>query len=634
MAKDKEEVTHIIPTHEFIPDLEREVNYHLSQIPKQIKNTIKYSRTEYPNFKGDIRAELSYQSEEFRRCIHGYNGMSPKMYFFYHYCFLRDPELGKIRPEYRKISADWFQFVDDHLKPTDKRGIVAIKRRRVGMSWMAAADLLHQAIFTPMSQIGMNSKSEADSRSLFKAVKFIYQNLPDWMRPRTTASDRRDYMEFAYPKKDSAGNRSKGGLESFILSVAPTTNSYEGGAFSRVTIDEGGRILNLLDMWAVTRDTLMKPPRMIGLPIIFGTVGETNGGSGTGIKEIWDQNEVYGFDRFFMGGYNALDGMIDEYGNDLVEHAVRWIIYERHRIKTSKKEFNAFIQKYPLNERDAFNCPTDGGVGNIILINDQITKLTYNPPEARTGWMRPKPDGTVDFVPNPNGKIIIYELPDSRRINGYVAGADPADHDDVKKTRDSSNLALAILAKPFGMGAPKLVLEYVDRPEKLDAFFEQSAMALKWYNNTKVLVEDNRARMINYFKIKYPALLPLVPKSIATARGGSEMKHSVKMTEDRKQQAMGLIEDNVDNYSEYIPSIRLLEEFKVFGDAHSDDDLAIAYALALMMLQADKKAASTVSDMEKIPKTTLQWINGHLTRTNHDKAMVIARKIPKHPLFG
>src|SRR5690606_18316254 len=93
---------------------------------------------------------------------------------------------------------------------------------------------------------------------------------------------------------------------------------------------------------------------------------------------------------------------------------------------------------------------------------------------------------------------------------------DPSDHDQKKKKagNDVSDLALAIVSKPFGLEAPRLVLEYVDRPEMLDQFFEQAAMALRWYNNTQVLVEDNRARMVNYFKTNYPALLPLVPSSI------------------------------------------------------------------------------------------------------------------------
>jgi hypothetical protein len=633
MSKVKEKSPTIIPANEFKPELESEVQYHLSKVIPQIKNTIKYSRTVYPKFK-DKREELDFQLEEIRRCIHGYNQMSGKMYFWYNYCCLRDPELGKIRPEYRTISRDWFQFIEDHQKQEDKTGIIAIKRRRVGASWMAAADVLHDSIFKPYFQVGMNSKSEKDSRDLFKNIKFIYQNLPDWLRPRTTASDRRDFLEFAWYEKDSAGNRTKKGNQSWIVSLPPTDSGHEGAAYSKLIIDEAGKIPNLLTIWAYAQDCLMKPPRRVGLPLIFGTVGDITK-DGYGIKEMWEKNHIYKLDKFFFAGYNAMDGMIDEFGNDFEEHAIRYIIYERDRLKTARKELESFKQKYPLNEKDAFNQMSEGGIGNIILINEQITKLSYDPVEARTGWMRAKPDGGVDFVPNSEGKIIVYDLPDPNRVNGYVAGADPADSDEKKKKagNDVSDLALAIVAKPIGLEPPKLVLEYVDRPEKLDGFFEQSAMALKWYNNTKVLIEDNRARMVNYFKTNYPNLLPLVPISILTAKGGFELKRSITMTEARKQQGIGLVEDNIDHYSKFIPSIKLLEQFKVFGDLHASDDLAMSYLLALIMLQADKKVSlvgeQPISHQYRLERTR----DGRLLQNVPQQSTRPSRNIPKHPLF-
>src|SRR5260221_14630311 len=100
--------------------------------------------------------------------------------------------------------------------------------------------------------------------------------------------------------------------------------------------------------------------------------------------------------------------------------------------------------------------------------------------------------------------------------------------------------------------------------------------------------------MINYFKEHYQELLPLVPKAIGTAKMGYEMKNSVRMTEERKQQMMGLMEDAIDKYSGFFPSIKLLEQHKVFGDEHATDDLAIAWGWALVMLQADRRAASLI----------------------------------------
>jgi len=628
MSKDREEIPGIIPENEWIEELEKDVAYYNSIAikPKFVSKKI-YTPNKYPEKFKDKREELDFQMQEISRIINGYDSLSGKGYSWLHYGKLRDPEKGKILPQFRAIQEEYFQKIES-IQKNPGRGIVGYKRRRVGYSWLESWDALHDCITRPYFTIGMNSKSEQDSRALFKHVKFLYQNLPEWLRPRSSASDRRDFLEFAWYEKDANGNRIKKGIQSYIFSVAPTDSAYEGSALSKLIIDEAGKIPNLLTIWQFAEDCLRLNTRRVGIPLCMGTVGSIDS-DGKGLMELYMNNEAYSLDRFVFHGYNGL--IVDKFGNDLITESIRWIIYERHKLKNTNRSYQAaFVQKYPLCENDAFNRVTSGGVGNIHLINDQIIKILSNPPESRTGWMRAKHDGGVDFVPNPNGKIIVYEMPDPRRVNGYVAGADPADSDDKKKKagKDVSDLALAVLAKPFGTESPKLVVEYVDRPEKLDGFFEQAAMVLKWFNNTKVLVEDNRARMINYFKTHHPHLLPLVPASILTAKGGFEMKNSITMTEPRKQQLIGLAEDHIDNFSAFIPSVKFLEQCKVFSDNHADDDLAMAYFLALVMLQADKKSVQLTSDQDKITHYKLERVGGIL-RPVYPNSTQVSRNIPK-----
>lgn len=630
MAKDKEAIPGIIPQNEYKEHLEKEVAYYKSiAVAPQYIAKKRYTADKVPTKFKDVGEEREYQVQCIERLINGYDGLSGKGWGFLNFAKIRDPERGKISPDFRACQEAFYQKLAD-LEKNPGRGIVGYKRRRLGYSTLAAWDAEHSCITRPFYQIGMNSKSENDSRNLFKHIKFIHQNLPDWLRPRATASDRRDFMEFAYYDKDAHGNRIKKGLQSWIYSVAPTPEAHEGNALSKLIVDEAGKH-DVLSIWQYAEDCLKLNTRRVGIPLIMGTLAEVDK-LGRGLMEMILNCDAYSLDKFCFYGYNGL--IMDDFGNDLVEEAIRFIIYERERLKKGAKSvYLAFLQKYPLCDKDAFLMVSTGGVGNLATINDQIVKLTYNPPEKRTGWMRPKPDGGVDFVPNPEGKIIVYDLPDQGRSNGYVAGCDPSDHDDTKKNKDSSNLALAVVAKPFGAAPPKLILEYVDRPEKLDLFFEQSAMVLKWYNNTKVLIEDNRARMINYFKANYAHLLPLVPKSFTTARGGVEMKNSIRMTQERKEHLKGTIEDNVDRYCEFIPSIRLLEEFKVLGDDHADDDLAMAYGIALIFMQSDKKAA-VASESNKVITTHLEWVGGHIQRVSQGTPVIPARIVPRnHPLF-
>lgn len=634
MAKATEEMPGFIPENERKPELEKEVEFHLATAIKHPHNTKRYTSKKYPEKFADKREEYDYQVEEVRRLIEGYDGLCGKAYGWLHYAKMRDPERGKISPDFRVCQSEWFKFIEEH-QASKSRGIVAVKRRRIGCSWAESWDAEHDCMTKKFFQIGMNSKSENDSRNLFKNIKFIHQNLPDWLRPTATASDRRDFMMYGWYEKDPQGNRIMKGIQSWISSVAPTDTAHEGQAYSKLIIDEAGKIDNLLSIWSLAEDCLRLNTRRVGLPIIFGTVGDI-GKEGRGLMELWKNSDTYSLDKFAFYGYHGL--MCDEYGNDLYRDAIRWIIYERERLKSAtKKVRESFIQKYPLNERDAFNQVSSGGFGDIHLINDQIMNLMANPPEKSVGWMRRKPDGGVDFVPNPNGKIIVYDRPDFGRKDGYVACVDPVEDDLVEKTRDCSDAALAILAKPYGLDPPKIVVEYVDRPMKIDEFFEQTAMVLQWFNKTKFLPELNKGgwRMLKYFELYYPDLLGLTPKSGNSARGGVEMRHGVKMTEDRKQQLVGLGEDMIDNYSKFIPSIKFLEQCKVFGDDHADDDFCVAVLWCLAVMQSDKRIAKSIDvDRSNIPQATFKKVNGTIQIVNQGKPVLQKPKFqPNSQLF-
>ena len=642
---DKVDHPDIIPLNERKPELEKLVAFHMTEIevPRFI-STKRYTSNVMPEKFSSKFERQEFEAEEIKRLINGYDGLSGKGYGWLNYAKIRALKGGKIVPQFRSAQEGYFRKMDElknaAITGGDVRGIVGYKRRRVGFSWMASWNIWHNCATTPFWQVGMNSKGDVDSRRLFAFVKFMHQNVPAFLRPRASVADRRDYMEFAYwydviKKKVTASkgmNCEKRGLQSWILSLPPTDNAHEGQAYNELLIDEAGKQDNLLKNWSFAEDTLLDNTRRVGIPVILGTVGDIDK-DGKGLMEMYLNSDSYSLDKFAYHGYNGL--IMDEFGNDMIEDAVRWIIYERDRRKNSSREVReAFVQKYPLNQRDAFNYVTSGGVGNIELINDQLIKLDINPPEKRVGWMRRKPDGGVDFVPNPDGKVIVYEIPDPNRANGYVAGLDGVDHDDKRKSRDNSDLGLAIIAKPFGVAPPRLCVEYVDRPMKVDSFFEQSAMILEWYNFTKVLIEDNRYRAVNYFKLHHPKLLPLVPKSLATAfKGAVEMKNSVTMTEERRQQMMGLIESNVDSYSEHNPSKRLYQQFKVFGDEHADDDLAIAYGWGLVLLQADRRPARSADELQKTVSTRLEWKNGRLTPMHNEKPILMqGRRV--HPILN
>lgn len=1041
MAKENKELPGIIPQNEYQDDLEADVRFHVARI--MASNTIpkitkKYTHVEYPDFGGDKRAQLDWEMEEIRRCMHGYDNLPGKFYYYFNHCMIDHKSRGSIRPDFRAIDVEWFRQIEECQK-SQKYGLVIVKRRQVGASLRAAADILHDCTFNKHFKVGMNSKSEEDSRGMFENVKMIHQQLPDFLRPVATASNRRDKMIFARKGKDAMGNPRMEGTQSSIISVAPTIAAHAGKRYRKLIIDEAGeqcwgsgtliklfsgdnkkaedvvvgdsimginseelkviattvgesemylitptkgepfqcngnhlltlkfngrenfinipvkdfikldpikqryyqlvrkgveytkqdyyfdpywfglwlgdgsksgpevvsidkeikdyllevaplqhkcnhssyfqnektglqtiylkaanykikvtehsgkeeyfknieqccdyynvgfktykQILtgvdiptfkphknrgykqmakyvakiesvessprnelaklgvldnkfipecymktsredrlkllagiidsdghkdkrkngyevtfslphlalqlqelcrslgfyaslnikpvknykykdgrtgsihyrvgifgntlheipcilprkkitevatktrgrrdpdksgfkvesigtgtyygfqldkspyfllgdytvahncDLLPMWAKSEPCISQDSLRVGIPIIFGTVGEISK-AGKGLMEMYLNAESYDLKRFAVWGYNAM--FIDEYGNDIVSEGVRYIIYKRKKLESAAKRVrDEFYQMFPLNQNDAFLNVNVSGIGNPKLISDQYLKLQDDPPQKSVGVMRRNSDNSVDFVPNPNGSVIVYERPDPMRKNGYVAGADPADHDDLEKQRDTSNLALSIVSKPYGGDPPKLCLELVSRPLKLDEWFREAAMCLQWYNNTKVLAEDNRARMVNYFKENFPQLLAMTPKGVNSVRGGIELKYGIKMTAERKEQMRGLIESYIDDYSEFIPSLRLLEEFKEFGSEHGTDDLAVSFGWSLFLLQSDKSPVKNASQSDpNIPQATFKKVNGTIQIVNQGKPVLQKPKFqPNSQLF-
>lgn len=195
----------------------------------------------------------------------------------------------------------------------------------------------------------------------------------------------------------------------------------------------------------------------------------------------------------------------------------------------------------------------------------------------------------VDFVPDEiNGKVIAYELPDPNLVNNTIFCCDPVD-DDTEKTSSNSNMALAGVAKPFGAKPARLICEYVDRPVNLVEFYQQTAYILMWYKG-KLHIELNKGGfgMLRWFQEWYPDLLALLPASYNSVKGGVQLKHGYRITAQSLLQMRGLGDAYVEEYYNWIPSLRLIEELKVLGAAGKDDDLGMAFLACLMILQGDR----------------------------------------------
>jgi hypothetical protein len=517
--------------------------------------------------------------------------MSGKMYFWYNYVMLQDVEFGLTKPDFRVCQQHWFDQVQ---KAQDSRefGFICVKRRRVGASWLEAADVLHDAITRKGVVMGMTSKTEADAVELFKKTKWIYDNLPAWLRPTTAAGNNRLEMYFAYRQRDELGNWITKGLKNRIIVKAPTETSWEGTALYKWLADEAGKTSGLLSVFSKMEPAMTKGTRRVGTPLIFGTSGDITK-DGADFKYMWDHADTLKFKQLFFGGWMGLDGLVDAFGNDLVEDAVRWIIYERSRRESlGIREYTDFIQQYPLTVSEAFTSNESYGVGNQFKISLQLDKLEAEPPTKKTGYFRLDLSGNVIFVPKAFGPCIIYEEPDPSMSDLYLAGSDPRDHEHENPDRkDVSGLAMFIMKKRKGLDPPKIVFEYYDKPKVPRDFYDQALLACLYYNNCKILIERNKPGMITYFDDNgHKHLLATKPQGHTRISTGTTWNIGLHMDKRNTMYGEECINEYTEDYIEWIPSKGLLKECQEYGQKNTDR--VSAFMMVLIFLKEDKWEAT------------------------------------------
>lgn len=557
-----------------------------------------------------------WQFEQIRRCIEGHDGLPGKMYFYYHFCTIRNISGGFIRPDFRVSDIVWFHLLDscEQGAYNEGNGIICVKRRRGGFSWKQAADSLHDALFKEGFRVGMTSKDEDAAKDLMKKVYQMYDRLPTFLK-HPWSNKTQESIILARKEEDDLGQRSFSGNESEIYCHAPTDSCFEGEQIGKMVIDEAGKIRNLETIWSMGLPTLMEETKRVGIPVLFGTAGEQEK-VGVGQKVFWKNSQDFDMIRFFFPGWAGL--MCDDSGNDNIKESVKWILKEREkrmRLDDDKKLIE-FIQQYPLYASEAFLTTGHVGIGNLRRISEQASVLEESEPRKVKGKFRwgNSNEGEVVFEPNTkfdnSGQCIIYEHP-SKGMD-YVSGQDPADHDYVQQ--GASNLSMYIMSKQRGSRPPQIVFSYTDRPQKVDDFYEQSIMALIYYNNTKTLIENNRNGMIKFYERNgYTYLLRQEPIAKNKLSRTATNKIGVTATAKSIQEMERLINHYTDDHCNLIPDIDLLDEFTKYGEENVDRVMAFGWTLVAL-----EDEYITVKQREEIktalPTTRLRRVGGVMRR--------------------
>jgi len=635
MALNEDLVNSVTETQE--DEVEAKIRYHLGAIGEVWQNRVLHTRVEIPDFNGDADQESSWWIEERRRCIKGHNGMTGKHYFYFHHCTIKHSNGARTFPEYRRADADFYARIESHLRGENKGwGLLGLKRRRMGASWKAAADVLHECTFYWDSDIGVQSKSEDDVKIfLNEKLKFIYDNVPPAFRAKTHKNSLMK-MRFGESTKDKQGNKINIGNTSVITCKAPTDTAWEGTGMKYWLVDEAGKTPNLGTILSMTKPCLTGADGITieSFAFLFGTAGDEDD-IGDDYKELWYNAEAEGFKQYFMPGWVGL--FLDQYGNEDIPRAVRYIIEEREKKKQlSEKKYLDYIQQYPLTPEEAF-ISSGGSRFNSLLIDSRIADLDKNPPVIKEGyldWLNPDRDDSVGFYPsaNPSDKYIeVLEHPIANApSNLYIAGADPYDHKKLKETNGSGG-CMWIMKRSYITQADEegheeqtlmqmpvaVIKEGGTDPE---SFYLQCLLACIYFD-CKVLVERNRIGMITFFDnhgyTKYLKAKPFKVNSLKQSTS-SFYDLGVHMDADTKNHMLDLMINFVNENIGSIYFVMLLTLMKSYDPDNQRKKHDEVDAFGIMLLHATDKGLVKITPKkngQKVKKMGLRKIGGVLRRT-------------------
>lgn len=515
--------------------------------------------TKFP--KGSI-PHREFWEEEHYRCKFGFEADGTKItgphYFYLNYINIlsKNEETGRKSrnfPRFLDIDYDFFHIVEKARR--EKKGVILVKPRRTGFSYKNAALVSHEYNFYKDSSciIGsfLSKLGETTMGMVLENLNFLNSET-EWIKPRNP--DTRSLVK-ARHLVDIDGVKVWKGYNSVIEQISFKDNPFAsiGRTASLFLWEEAGKFENLIESYNISEPCWKDGEDMIGIPIIYGTGGDMEGGT-RDFHEMFYNPSKYGLLSFnnewdpgkedkkcgwFLPATRGRLGsieigktefktveLVDKDGNSNEELAKETILKLRD-LKNQGKDSKAIrdaITQYPLIPQEAF-LRSKGSIFPAAELQEHLSMLEtskelqgkgkkvelYFDADNKLQWrlnsnLQPILDYPLKKDDNKEGCIVIWEHPEFTGENNpyglYIAGCDPYDQD---KADSSTSLGSFFIYKTF-ITADKtfnqIVAEYTGRPEKVDDFYENCRRLCMFYN-AKCLYENQLKGLKNYFLEKH-----------------------------------------------------------------------------------------------------------------------------------
>lgn len=548
------------PNSVYSRDKKKELQYwEPFEYPKEldkIKSIFHWHET--PN---DFKSKwVDYIEAEFDRRENGFffmnNGVETYMTgSHYMYCQWTKIDVGL--PDFREANRIFFIYWEACRADDRCFGMVYLKIRRSGFSFMASSEAVNIATLAKDARIGIQSKTGGDAKTMFtNKVVPISSNLPFFFKPIMDGMDKpKTELAFRVPAskitKKNMYDSSEAELEGLDTSIDwknTADNSYDGEKLVYLVEDESGKLEapnNILNGWRVRKTCLRLGSRIIG-KCMMGSTPNALAKGGANFKKLYEDSNIKtrndngqtksGMYSLYIPMEWNFEGYIDRYGMPVFRKpetpitgidgrpinngAIDYWENEVASLKNDADALNEFYRQFSRTESHAFRDESKSSLFNLTKIYQQID---YNDSLIRDQiltrgsfhWKNGEKDTQVVWTPDPRGRFLVSWIPNSAMQNQVIykngnkypgnehIGAFGCDPYDISGTvgGGGSNGSLHGLTK-FNMdNAPSnhFFLEYIARPQTAEIFFEEVLMACVFYG-MPILVENNKPRLLYHFK--------------------------------------------------------------------------------------------------------------------------------------
>lgn len=328
--------------------------------------------------------------DEYERCFDGFE------YFVDTWCCIQDRKSGggtetvpfKLWPGQKQVVSLILTTVF----------LVILKARQLGLTWLVAAYVLWRAIFHYNELIIVISAKEDLAIEFLDRVKFMFDRLPDWMKPAVRVRHTTE-LSFGYETRDERGNVKIEGLNSTIKSIPSTPDAGQSKTISLLVMDETALNRYCKQIWGSAKPTL---EHAAGQAIIISNPSKTMPGWG------WTRDLCTAakkkLNEFVLAFLNWM--CVPGRGEDFLE-----------KQKLAGLDEDDISMQYPTTVEEALSTFGGSYFGNTIV--------KFTPWDGECGILiRSDEDGKPYFQADEKGILEIWRHPEPHWDNRYCIGSD------------------------------------------------------------------------------------------------------------------------------------------------------------------------------------------------------------------